>query len=154
MNLGNIITLDPAISVLFEIGEILGWKFGPIDLKEFDQDFIRRRDHNILPESQIANAFLQHNTSGDQLTNYLFYIVGLNSKMMNTSPTRVLRWLIIEMEPSVTNFNKNVSCTSKFCVKDNLASKEFLVELDALLNIRSKNMNMVNVTSQLGLSVL
>jgi hypothetical protein len=36
MNLGNIITLDPAISVLFEIGEILEWKFGPIDLKEFN----------------------------------------------------------------------------------------------------------------------
>jgi hypothetical protein len=35
--LGNSpITLDPAISVLFEIGEILGWKLGLVDLKEFN----------------------------------------------------------------------------------------------------------------------
>ena len=43
---------------LFEIIEILGRKLGLVDLKEFDQNFIRSRNHNILPETQIAIPFL------------------------------------------------------------------------------------------------
>jgi hypothetical protein len=55
--------------------------------------------------------------------------------MVNTSFTRVPGRLIVEMEPPVTDFNKNVSCTGKLCVEDNPAAEKFLVELDALLNI-------------------
>ena len=69
--------------------------------------------------------------------------------MVNTSSNRILRWLIIEMEPSVTNFNEYVSCTSKFSIEDNPTTKELLVELNTLFDIRSKDMYVMNVTKQL-----
>ena len=71
--------------------------------------------------------------------------------MVNTSLTRVLGRLIIEVKTSVTNLNEYVSCTSKFCIEDDLASEEFFIELNALLNIRRKNMDMMDVTNQFGL---
>jgi hypothetical protein len=72
--------------------------------------------------------------------------------MMNTSSSWVLRGLIIEMKPSVSNLNEYISCTRKFSIENDLASKAFLIELDALLNIRSKNMDVMDVTNQVGLS--
>ena len=54
------------------------------------------------------------------------------------------------MKPSVSNFHKDVPRPSKFCVKNNFRFKKFLIELDALLNIRSKNMDVMDVTNQVG----
>ena len=34
----------------FEIVEILGWELGLVDLEEFNQNLIRCRNHNILPD--------------------------------------------------------------------------------------------------------
>ena len=93
-------------------------------------------------------------TFGCQLANDFFNIIGLNSEMMNASPTWVLGGLIIEMKPSVSNFHKNVSRASKFCVKNNFPFKKFLIELDALLNIRGKNMYVMDVTNQVGLLLI
>jgi len=102
------------IFLLLKIIGILRWKLGLVDLEEFNQNLIRCRNHNILPESQIANTFLKHNTSGPEFTNYLFYVVALNPKMMNTSLTRGLRGLIIEMKSSAADSHEYVSCTYKF----------------------------------------
>jgi hypothetical protein len=37
--------------LLTEIIKILRWKLGLVDLKKFNQNFIRSWNHNILPES-------------------------------------------------------------------------------------------------------
>jgi hypothetical protein len=71
--------------------------------------------------------------------------------MVNTSLPRVLGRLIIEVKTSVTNLNEYVSCTSKFCIEDDLAFEEFFIELNALLNIRRKDVYVMNVTNQFGL---
>jgi hypothetical protein len=68
--------------------------------------------------------------------------------MVNTSLARVLRRLVVEMKPPIANLNEYVSCPSKVSVENNFASKKFFVELDALINIRSKNMYVMNVTNQ------
>jgi hypothetical protein len=73
--------------------------------------------------------------------------------MVNASLARTLRWLIIQMKSPVTYFNKNVSYTSKLGVEDDLASKEFFIELDARSDIRRKNVDMMNVTNQPQLSL-
>ncbi len=50
--------LEDTCKPLFEIVNILERKLGLIHLKEFDEDFIWGRNHNILPESQIRNILL------------------------------------------------------------------------------------------------
>jgi hypothetical protein len=67
--------------------------------------------------------------------------------MMDISPDRILRWLVIEVNPSVADSDKHVSFPCQYGVEDDLAAKEFFIELDTLINIRSKDMNVVNMTS-------
>jgi hypothetical protein len=73
--------------------------------------------------------------------------------MVNTSLARIFGRLIVEMEPPITNFDEYVSCASKLSIEDNLTSEKFLVKLDALLNIRSKNMDVMDVATQPQLSL-
>lgn len=75
-------------------------------------------------------------------------MIGLDSKMMDISSNRILRRLVIQVNPAIADFYKYVSFTSQYGVEDNLAAKEFFVEIDTLINIRSKDVHMVNVTNQ------
>ena len=68
--------------------------------------------------------------------------------MMDVSSNRVLRWLVIQVKPAVADFYKYVSFTSQYGVEDDLTSKEFFVEIDTLIDIRGKDMNVMNVTNQ------
>ncbi len=67
---------------------------------------------------------------------------------MNTSFSRVLGRLVIEVKAAIADFHEYVSCTSKFCIEDDFTSEEFLIEFDALLNIRSKDMYVMDMTNQ------
>ena len=132
---------------LFKIVGIGGWDFGLVHLKEFDEDFIRGGNHGVLPESQIGNILLENNALGFQVLNNLINIIGLNSKMMDISSNRVLRWLVVEMHPASADSDKYVSLSSQYGVEDNAAPKEFFVKLHAFINVRSKDMNVMNVTN-------
>ena len=99
---------------LLEIVDILWRKLGLIDLKEFNQDFIWSGNHDIFPETQIGNIFLQNHTVGLQLIHHLFNMVGLNSEMMDISSHGVFGWLVIEMEPAIADSDKYVSLTRKY----------------------------------------
>jgi len=79
-------------------------------------------------------------------------MVGLNSEVMDISSQGILWWLVIEVKASIADFYKHVSFASKFCIKDNLPPKKLFVELDALIDIRRKNMDMMNVTNQIQFS--
>lgn len=68
--------------------------------------------------------------------------------MVNASPPGVLGWLVIEMKSAMADFHEHVSCASEFRIEDDLSPEKFFVELDALVNIRSKNMYMMNVANQ------
>jgi len=71
--------------------------------------------------------------------------------MVNASPPGVLRWLVIEVKSAMADLHEYVSCASEFRIQDDLALEKFFVELDASVNIRCKNMNVMNVTNQFGL---
>lgn len=70
---------------------------------------------------------------------------------MNASPPGVLGWLVIEMKSAMADLHEYVSCAGEFRIENDLAPEEFFVKLDALVNIRSKDMNMMDVTNQFGL---
>ena len=140
--------LDPSPWASFKIVEMLLWQLGPVDLEEFDENLVRSRNHDVLPETQISHTFLKDNTSGPELANHLFDIVGLDSKMMNTSSNEVFRRLVIEMKPSFANSHEHISGACKFSIENDAAPEKFLVEPYAIINIRSKNMHVMNVTNQ------
>jgi hypothetical protein len=62
-------------------------------------------------------------------------MIGLDSKMMDISSNRILRWLVIEVNPAIADSDKYVSFPRQYGVEDNLTSKEFFVELDAFINV-------------------
>lgn len=138
----------PRTLLSFKITEVLGWKPVLIDLKELDQNPIRGRNHNIFPESQVRNTFLDDNASGSELINHLFDIVGLDSKMVDAPSPGGLGRLIIEVDPAAADSHEYVSRTRKLLIENHPAPEEFFVECDGLLNIRGKNMNMMNMTNQ------
>jgi len=67
---------------------------------------------------------------------------------MDISSNRILRWLVIEVNPAIADSDKYVSFTCQYGVEDNLTPKEFFIELDTFINIRGKDMNVMNVTNQ------
>jgi len=71
--------------------------------------------------------------------------------MVNASPPGVPGWLVIEVKSAMADLHEYVSCAGEFRIENDLAPEKFLVELDALINIRSKDMNMMDVTNQFGL---
>ncbi len=75
-------------------------------------------------------------------------MIGLDSKMVDISPNRILRWLVIEVNPAIADFDKYVSFAGQYRVENNLTPKEFFIELDTFINIRGKDMNVMNVTNQ------
>ena len=64
---------------------------------------------------------------------------------LDTPPPGTLRRLIIKMQSTISNSHKYVSCACKLRIQDQFGAKVFLVETDALIHIRSKYMNVVNV---------
>jgi hypothetical protein len=68
--------------------------------------------------------------------------------MVDTPSPGGLGCLIVEVKPSAPDSHEYVSCTRKLFVKNDPAPEELFVEPDGLLNIRSKNMNVMNMTNQ------
>lgn len=137
------------ILLLFKIAEVLGREFALIDLKQLDQNPIRSRNHNIFPESQVRNALFDDNPSGSEIANHFFNIIGLDSKMVNAPSPGGPGWLIVEVKPAAADSHEYVSRAGQLLVENHPAPEEFFVERDALLNIRGKNMNVMNMTNQL-----
>jgi len=71
--------------------------------------------------------------------------------MVNASPPGVLGWLVIEVKSAMADLHEYVSCAGEFRIENDLAPEKFFVELDTLLNIRRKNMHVMNVANQFGL---
>ncbi len=122
-----------------------------IKLEEFDQDIVGCRNHDIFPESQVGNPFFKNNASRPQLINHVFDRVGLDSEVVNASPSGVLGGLVIEVKSATADLHEYVSCADEFRIEDDVAPEKFFIELDAFVNIRSKNMNMMDVANQFGL---
>ena len=51
------------------------------------------------------------------------------------------------MNPAIADSYKYVSFAGQYGVEDNFTPKEFFIELDTFINIRGKDMNVMNVTN-------
>jgi hypothetical protein len=54
--------------------------------------------------------------------------------------------LVIEVNPAIADSHKYVSFSCQYGVQDNVTPKEFFVKLDTFINVRGKDMNVMNVT--------
>ncbi len=73
---------------------------------------------------------------------------------MNVSPSSVLGSLVIKVKSPMADLHEDVSCTDEFRIEDDLAPEKFFIKLDAPIDIRSKDMNMMDVASQSRISFL
>lgn len=72
---------------------------------------------------------------------------------MNASPYGVLGRLVIEVEPPMADLHEHISCAGEFRIENDLALEELLVKFDALVDIRSEDMNVMDVTNQFVVSL-
>jgi hypothetical protein len=106
-----------------------------VNLKQFQQNVVGRRAHNVAPRTEFADSTSEWRAHIHKPAMERGKIIRSKPKMMNRTLTEITGLLVVEMQTALPDSQKGVLSSTEITFVEDLSSERFHVPFDRRLQI-------------------